>query len=510
MRKTISLLLALFLIFSLLILSVSAEGNQVAVISGGTTTEYSDYKAGFKAAKAGDTIKLLTDITLYGNESLTIAKGADLTVDGNGHTIFSPYNCFYCSSASETSRTKLTLRNLSVDSTQNSGKSAVQINGYVDLLIDGCYFKTSNDGVNTSGAYNVVTVKNSHFYSTKRYGIYATNANTYVLENTMIESSGGACIEVMKGNNPGAEVTITNCAFTGTGNFALWLHEKTKCTINGGTYTTVGNANKPAAVMIDGNDCDLTIKDGTFNCDTTSVITVKGASSTSKLTIEGGNFNYTGGADGSALVAEGGVLNISDGTFGSNGTGAVINVTGAQADVTITRATCVNTGSASIPAYSNNGNVVEAFPTGASTVTIPAPPETEPEVTTNEPEVTSGEPDVTSGEPEVTSGEPDVTSGEPDVTSGEPEVTSGEPEVTSGDPVVTSGEPDVTSGEPVVTSGEPVVTSGDPVVTSGEPEVTTSPTAPSTGENSTVIFAVCGVVFLALAAVMVVKCRENN
>ncbi len=463
MRKTISLLLALFLILSLLIVTVSAEEtvNQVAVISGGTTTEFADYKAGFKAAKAGDTIKLLTDITLYGSESLTIAKGADLTVDGNGKTIYSPYNCFYCSSASADSRTKLTLLNLNVDSTQNSGKSAVQINGYVDLLIDGCYFKTSNDGVNTAGAYNVVTVKNSHFYSTKRYGISATNANTYVLENTKIESSSGACIEVFKGNNPGAEVTITNCDFTGTGNFALWLHEKTKVTINGGTYTTVGNANKPAAVMIDGNDCDLTIKDGTFSCDTTSVITVKGASSTSKLTIEGGNFNYTGGADGSALVAEGGVLNISDGTFGSNGTGPVINVTGAQADVTITRATCVNTGSASIPAYSNNGNVVEAFPTGASTVTIPAPPETEPEVTTNEPEVTSGEPDVTSGEPDVTSGEPDVTS-------------------------------------------------GDPVVTSGDPEVTTTPTAPSTGENSTVIFAVCGIVFLALAAVMVVKCRENN
>ena len=86
MRKTISLLLALFLILSLLIVTVSAAEtvNQVAVISGGTTTEFADYKAGFKAAKAGDTIKLLTDITLYGSESLTIPKGADLTVDGNG------------------------------------------------------------------------------------------------------------------------------------------------------------------------------------------------------------------------------------------------------------------------------------------------------------------------------------------------------------------------------------------------------------------------------------------
>ncbi len=479
MRKTISLLLALVLILSLLIVSVSAADNQVAVISGGTTTEYADYKAGFKAAQAGDTIKLLTDITLYGNESLTIAKGADLTVDGNGHTIYSPYNCFYCSSAAETSRTKLTLRNLSVDASQNSGKSAVQINGYVDLLIEDCYFKTSNDGVNTSGAYNVVTVKNSHFYSTKRYGIYATNANTYVLENTKIESSGGACIEVIKGNNPGADVTITNCDFTGTGNFALWLHEKTKVTINGGTYTTVGNANKQATVMIDGNACELTVKGGTFNCDTGSAITVKGASNTSKLTIEGGNFNYTGGSDGSALIAEGGTVSISGGTFSSNGTAAVINSTGVGADVAITRATCVNAGNSSIPAYANNGNTVESFPAGATTVTIPVP--TEPETTTDtEPETT------TSTEPETT-----TDPGTETTTDTEPETT-------------TDTEPETT------TTTEPETSTSEPAVTTDEPEVTTSVSAPSTGERSPILLVICGMVFLALAAAMIVKIRERN
>ncbi|MCR4683648.1 MAG: right-handed parallel beta-helix repeat-containing protein [Clostridiales bacterium] len=465
MRKFISLLVASVLLISLFAVAVSAEGNQVAVISGGTTTEYADYKDGFKAAKAGDTVKLLTDITLYGNQSLDVAAGTDLTVDGNGHSIYSPYNCFYCVSTTADKRTKLTLRNLTVDSTQNSGKSAVQLNGYVDLLIEGCTLKTSNDGVETKMAYNVVTIKNSSIYSTSRWGVKATNANTYILENTKIESSGGACIEVLKGNNPGADVTLTNCDFTGTGNFALWLHEKTKVTINGGSYKTVGNANKPAAVYIEDNDVELTIKDGTFSCDTVSAITVKGAST---VNIEGGTFNYTGAGAGSALVASAGTVNITGGTFVSNGTDAVINVTGADANVTITRATCTYNGSAAVPAYANNGKTVESFPAGATTVTIPVPPETEPETTTAEPEVTTSEPEVTTSGTEVT-----------------------------------------TAGSEVSATGS-VVTTSTPEATTAKPEVTTSAPAPSTGENTQMLFVICGGVFLALAAVIVVKIREKN
>ena len=464
MRKIISLVIASVLLLALFTLAVSAGGNQVALISGGTTTEYADYKDGFKAAKAGDTVKLLTDITLYGSESLTVSAGSDLTVDGNGKTIYSPYTCFYCPSASETNRTKLTLKNLKIDCTEKSGKHSVQIASYIDLLVENCDFKSSYDGVCVEGVYNKITLKDSSLYSAATYGIRAKNCNEYLLENTKITSSGGSCIEVASKWTPAAEITLKNCEFTANGNFCLWLQGNNNATIEGGTYTTVGSANKPAAIYVDGGNSNLTIKDGTFSCDYGSAITVKGAST---VNIEGGTFNYTGAGAGSALVASAGTVNITGGTFVSNGTDAVINVTGADANVTITRATCTNKGSAAVPAYANNGQTVESFPAGATTVTIPVPPETEPETTTGSPEVTSSEPEVTTSEPEVT-----------------------------------------TSGTEVTTTGS-VVTTSTPEATTAKPEVTTSAPAPSTGENTQMLFVICGVVFLALAAVVVVKIREK-
>ncbi|MCR4683647.1 MAG: right-handed parallel beta-helix repeat-containing protein [Clostridiales bacterium] len=351
------------MILSLFTMAAGAEDNEVALISGGTTTEYADYKDAFRAAGAGDTIKLLKDITLYGSESLTISAGADLTVDGNGHKITSPYNCFYCatnhSGEDAANKTKLTLRNLTVDSTQNSGKSAIQLNWNVDLLIEGCTLRTSNDGVETAGCYSTVTIRNSSLYSTKRWGVKATNCNTYILENTKIETtSNGACIEVLKGNNPGANLTLTNCDFTSTGNFALWLHDKTIVTINGGTYKTVsGNANKPAAVNIDGtgSNCDVTINDGTFSCDYGSAVTISGSST---LNINGGTFNYTGASTGSALVASAGSTNITGGTFVSNGTGAVISMTGDSTTVDLVKAKVKNAGTSDIYAFSADTETV--------------------------------------------------------------------------------------------------------------------------------------------------------
>ena len=253
MRKTLSLLVAILMILSLFTMAAGAEDNEVALISGGTTTEFADYKDAFRAAGAGDIIKLLKDITLYGSESLTISKGSELTVDGNGFTIYSPYTCFYCPSASSDSRTKLTLKNLKIDCTQNNGKHAVQLASYIDLLVENCDFKSSYDGIYVDGVYDDITVKGSVLYSKSTYGIRAKNANTYYLENTKITSSGGSCIEVASKWTPAAEITLKNCDFTANGNFCLWLQGTNNATIEGGTYTTVGNANKPADCVAFGN-----------------------------------------------------------------------------------------------------------------------------------------------------------------------------------------------------------------------------------------------------------------
>ena len=196
----------------------------------------------------------------------------------------------------------------------------------------------------------------------------------------------------MSGYTPGAEITLKNCDFIGNGNFCLWCQAQTKATIDGGTYTTYGNDNKPAAIRIEGSGCDVTIKDGTFSCNQTSAVSLNSPDNTSKLTIEGGTFNYTGGGAGSALIAggidpltwksTGGILVISGGTFISNGSDAVVNVGNDKVDVTLTAATFTNSGSASVAAYSENGNAKVAFPAGQKTVVYPvSEPVTTPEQT---------------------------------------------------------------------------------------------------------------------------------
>ncbi|MBP5237302.1 MAG: LPXTG cell wall anchor domain-containing protein, partial [Clostridia bacterium] len=63
----------------------------------------------------------------------------------------------------------------------------------------------------------------------------------------------------------------------------------------------------------------------------------------------------------------------------------------------------------------------------------------------------------------------------------------------------------------VTTAAEPeVTTAAQTEAVTSEPEVTTSAPAPSTGETSPVIFVIFGMVFLALAAVMVVRISEKN
>ena len=498
MRKTLSFLIAILLILSLATVTAGAAENEVMLISGGKTTEYSDYKEAFKAAQVGDTIMLLKDITLYGSESLTIGDGSDLTVDGNGFTIYSPYCCFYIPGSSQI-RTKLTLKNLKIDCTQAAGKHAVWIRGYVDLFIENCDFKSSYDGILVDGVYNDVNVKDTSIFSEYRYGVRTGNCNTLYFENTKIQSSAGSCIEVMSGYTPAAEITLKNCDFTGDGNFCLWCQALTKVTIDGGTYTTYGNENKPAAIRIEGSGCDVTIKDGTFSCNQTSAISLNSPDNTSKLTIEGGTFNYTGGGAGSALIAggidpltwksTGGILSISGGTFVSNGTDAVVNVGNDKVDVTLTAATFTNSGSASVAAYSENGKVKVSFPAGQKTVVYPvAEPVTTPEQTqpVTTPEQTQP---VTTPEQTV----PETTPGQTEpVTTPEQTVPVTTPEQTKPETTPEPTEPETTT-EPTEpeTTPEPSESATAPEQT--EPETTAS----SSGDKGCKSFAGAGFALLA-------------
>ena len=111
----------------------STVENAVAeVTSGGTTTQYADIGAALSAAKAGDTLKLLKDVT--GDITVTINKA--ITFDLNGHKIYAL-----------TVRCKITLK----DSAGGTGKIAEWLrieNGLTigDLLEEGYALRKAETG----------------------------------------------------------------------------------------------------------------------------------------------------------------------------------------------------------------------------------------------------------------------------------------------------------------------------------------------------------------------------
>lgn len=199
---------------------------------------YSDLQAAFDAAKTGDTVTLLSDITL--TEQVNITKALDgLTLDGNGKTII-------CATT---------------DDPLKSGGSAL-------------YFGNANDHLYCTG----IKIKDLTMTGTARFAIFLCGGTT--TEFTNVKVSGNYYIAVNLYGTHGA--TMTNCDISnstkGTDKYisAIWSNvaSANPLTLNNSkvdviainTYTTA-NKLEPKIFVMDGSEVGEihTFDDGTVS-----------------------------------------------------------------------------------------------------------------------------------------------------------------------------------------------------------------------------------------------------
>ena len=181
------------------IVSVGSVDTVVHTVA--TDGDYTTLSAAIAAAKAGDTLVLGEDFA----EDVTLADGADLTIDANGSKIGA-----IKMTASGTAGSKLTVKNAVLDSESSSSEYGILSQN-----------QTSADQVNLELVLEDCTINGF-----KSKGLYLTNAKKLIVKNCkFVDCASG---EMDQPNTRGdyaidlnlcavqdAVVEITNCTFEG-------------------------------------------------------------------------------------------------------------------------------------------------------------------------------------------------------------------------------------------------------------------------------------------------------
>ena len=315
-RKLLSILLTLCLAFSLLPTAALADGvdncttencGHVAAIG---TTHYSTLQEAVDAATAGQTVKLVADVT----EDITIPTGKNITLDlGNstltnksGDTITVALGATLTITGNSEDENKVG----TVDNVTN-GKADIVNNGTV-ILNGGWYLRSEETGVdaNTSGG--------NSYYNILNHGEMTINNDTMVMQegkysslivNGYYDYSGvknkGERNQYIEGTNQAApKLTINDGVFYGGVN-TIKNDDGGELTINGG-----GFGNKEGCAVMNNNTA--TIKGGRFIAEGNYVLYsryINDTINTGKLTVTDGEF------EGKLAQINDAPIAISGGTF---------------------------------------------------------------------------------------------------------------------------------------------------------------------------------------------------
>ena len=225
MKKFISVLLSLLMVFSLC-LSVSADDGKVAKVG---DNEYSTLQEAINAPSNGDTITLIAST----NEDVVIEAGKDITIniaDGvtltnvNNHTIIN--------------KGKLTITGGGTVDNVTHGKAAIYNDLNATAILNGGTYKRSQEtGVdsNNSGGNSYYTIKN---YGTMEINSGVTVENKGKFSSLLANGwyQYGADNEPSTDGNPVAKLTINGGVFTGGLN-TVKNDDAGEMIINGGTIT---------------------------------------------------------------------------------------------------------------------------------------------------------------------------------------------------------------------------------------------------------------------------------
>lgn len=307
-RKFLSILLTLAMALTLLPTAAMADGEKVAEVD---KIEYATLQEAVDAATAGQTVKLVVDVTEditiptgknitldLGNskltnksgDTITVALGATLTVTGNGE------------SADEDGSAG------TVDNVTN-GKADIVNNGTV-ILNGGWYLRSKETGKNSN------TSGGNSYYNILNHGEMTINNDTVVMQagkysslivNGYYDYAGGSDSRqnyVDDINQAAPKLTINNGGFVGGVN-TIKNDDGGELTINGGSF---GNA-EGCAVM---NNNTATINGGRFIAEGNYVLYsryINDTVNTGKLTVTNGEF------EGKLAQINNAPIAISGGTF---------------------------------------------------------------------------------------------------------------------------------------------------------------------------------------------------
>lgn len=225
MKKFISVLLSLLMVFSLC-LSVSADDGKVAKIG---DKEYSTLQEAIDVAGNGDTIALIANT----NEDVVIESEKDITiniVDGvtltnvNNHTIIN--------------RGKLTITGSGTVDNVTNGRAAVYNDLNAEAILNGGTYKRSQEtGIDSKNSGG------NSYYTIKNYGTMEINSGVTVENKGKYSSllangwySYGNANEPSTNGNPVSKLTINGGTFNGGLN-TVKNDDAGEMTINGGTIT---------------------------------------------------------------------------------------------------------------------------------------------------------------------------------------------------------------------------------------------------------------------------------
>lgn len=231
-------------------------------------TPYATFQAALAAARAGDTITLLDDVTLTGK--LTIAE--DITIDGNGHSIIANHTAFILETSSDCE-----FKNVTLD-TNNKAKGVKIASG--NVIFDNVTIPNSNK----SGAITVagmLTIKN-YFKVESTYQIFdARSGSIYVEEGTVFDFTSRIGLASPADDDLKAAVDTNGkpyfCAYGSTTYYR--------------TLTSIAVTITDLTLLDDVSlNKDITVK-GTLNLNGKTLTLAEG-----KVLKTGGNLTITGGA----------------------------------------------------------------------------------------------------------------------------------------------------------------------------------------------------------------------
>lgn len=316
-RKLLSILLTLCLAFSLLPTAAladgvgggsAAEGEQTNYVAQIGSTGYATLQEAVDAATAGQTVKLVADVT----EDITIPTGKNITLDlGNstltnksGDTITVALGATLTITGNSEDENKVG----TVDNVTN-GKADIVNNGTV-ILNGGWYLRSEETGVNAN------TSGGNSYYNILNHGEMTINNDTMVMQggkysslivNGYYDYAGGSDSRqnyVVGTNQAAPKLTINDGGFVGGVN-TIKNDDGGELIINGGGF---GNE-EGCAVM---NNNTATIKGGRFRAEGNYVLYsryINDTVNTGKLTVTDGKF------EGNLAQINNAPIAISGGTF---------------------------------------------------------------------------------------------------------------------------------------------------------------------------------------------------